>query len=88
MLRTILLVCLVVTASQAFTVSKSVFSVNITGYHSHQQMLSALDNVVETFPGFVSRYDLGSSVQGRAIPAVKFSTTTPRPTNHRPRHQH
>ena len=78
MLRTIFLVCLVVTASQAFTVGKSEFSVNITGYHSHQQMLSVLDSVVETYPGFVSRYDLGSSVQGRAIPAVKFATTTPR----------
>ena len=78
MLRTSLLACLLVTASQALAVGKSQFSVDITGYHSHQQMLSVLDSVVETYPGLVSSYDLGSSVQGRAIPAVKFATTNPR----------
>ena len=78
MLRTSLLACLLVTASQALAVGKSQFSVEITGYHSHQQMLSVLDSVVETYPGLVSSYDLGSSVQGRAIPAVKFATTNPR----------
>ena len=80
MLRRSFLVCLLVTASQAFTVSREEFSVNLTGYHSHEQMLSALDSVVSSYPGFVSRYDLGSSVQGRAIPAVKFSTSNPRPS--------
>ena len=80
MLRRSFLVCLLVTASQAFTVSREEFSVNLTGYHSHEQMLSVLDSVVSSYPGFVSRYDLGSSVQGRAIPAVKFSTSNPRPS--------
>ena len=80
MLRRSFLVCLLVTASQAFTVSREEFSVNLTGYHSHEQMLSVLDSVVSSYPGIASRYDLGSSVQGRAIPAVKFSTSNPRPS--------
>ena len=82
MARTLLLILALLSRQsvQAFSVKRSEFNVNITGYHSHQQLLSALDRVADMFPALVSRYDLGTSVQGRAIPAVKLSGQSPRPS--------
>ena len=63
----------------AFTVGREEFRVNITGYHSHEQLLEVLDRVSASFPQLVTRYDLGSSVEGRVIPAVKISPYDSRP---------
>ena len=78
MFRTDLLLSLLGLAG-AFTVGREEFRVNITGYHSHEQLLEVLDRVSASFPQLVTRYDLGSSVKGRVIPAVKFSPHGSRP---------
>ena len=81
MVRTLLLLGLLGLASiHSFRVTRSAFSVNLSAYHSHDQLLETLDRVATSFPELVSRYDLGSSVQGRVIPAVKLASQSPRPS--------
>ena len=56
-----------------FTVNKN-DNVKISGYHSHSALVDSLDTLVRDHPDFVSKYDLGTSTDGRSIPALKFAT--------------
>ena len=80
MVRTLILLSLLDLASIQACTTRSEFTGKLSSYHSHDQLMEALDTVAASFPNLVSRYDLGSSVQGRVIPAVKLASQSPRPS--------
>ena len=61
------------------SVLKKPHSVNIAGYHTHDQLEDALESLAEKYD-FVKTYDIGQSVQGRRLPVIKFVTAEPRPS--------
>ena len=80
MVRTLILLSLLDLARIQACTSRSEFTGKLSSYHSHDQLVEVLDTVAASFPQLVSRYDLGSSVQGRVIPAVRLASQSPRPS--------
>ena len=46
---------------------------------SQAELETSLARLAETYPDLVHQYQLGCSVEGRTIPAVRLATATPRP---------
>ena len=46
---------------------------------SQAELETSLAQLAETYPDLVHQYQLGCSVEGRTIPAVRLATATPRP---------
>jgi len=67
-----------VSLTKCFTISND-HPVVLSGYHSHASLEEALDNLGRDHPTFVYKYNLGSSTEGRSIPALRFATNHTRP---------
>ena len=59
------------------SLEKQVQDVTLSGYHSHDQLVSALDAVASKYSNLVSKYNIGSSVQVRTSQFVEIPIYTP-----------
>jgi len=70
-----ILILVIAGQSKTFNVNKK-HNVKLSGYHSQSALLESLDSLARDHPDFVTRYDIGTSTEGRSIPAIKFATST------------
>lgn len=67
-----------VTHTQGFTLNTE-HTVHLGGYHSHSALVDSLDRLVRDHTSFLIKYDIGTSTEGRSIPALRFATNQSRP---------
>jgi len=53
--------------------------VELTGYHSHSDLVNTLSKLASDHSNFITKYDIGTSTEGRSIAALRFATNQTRP---------
>ena len=69
---------LLVTHTQCCTLNTE-HTVKLHGYHSHSALVDSLDSLARDHTSFLTKYDIGTSIEGRSIPALRFATNQSRP---------
>lgn len=72
------LLLILVTHTQCYTLNNE-HTVKLSGYHSHSALVDSLNNLARDHTNFVTKYDIGTSTEGRSITALRFATNHTRP---------